>query len=568
MQKSQLENIVNEWKAISLILAIYDMYGFREHGRITGEEIDSTERIKEALRDRLGESGYLDNMRKIYLGEDRLIYVRYLLNGSEVLLRLAPEDLKDGYRVIWQGEDIVNGFKLQIVDEDSERFVSEVGVILEETIEKFPPMKPVQCVNASRYICNRLNKIPDVIALERSLFIPSDCSLSIFTGTAHKRSHTIAEIKHGDKYYVVDTQLLQFKENNKLNLPDEFINQHIYTPEEYYTNVPCFWHKYWPGKWEGKEIRIDGPFLPKKYKEIISHYRINPDVGYKTKGYDEESVRFAISYMEDIVFGSNRQLDMLSEIIKDLFILINNKNIPEETLGLLLNLLFRIMDMPDDMIKEESKQLIYQGINDYLTAQEGFRELFFSELIKYFDNPESDNFRKRIIEYIEKNMKALVGLGYCRKIIEYFINHLKSKRLSITEYAKSDLETIESLMQLISKFEFTNAGEFKKFRRELVQWHLNHPEERLRDYSLECIYQINENLAKCLGFHPGQNELLRNKIKFHSEYCGKDISAKKDIDLTKIRGVITDMTSRTNLIKDSLFLIFDIKVSYEGYLLI
>lgn len=593
----------------------------------------------------------------------------------------------------------LNGFNQQIVDEESERFVNEVRVILMEAIEKYPPKKPGQCIYASRYICDRLNKMPDVIALERGLFIPSDCSLSTFTGTTPKSYHTIVEIKYRNKYYVVDAQLFQFKYYYKLNLPDKFINQYIYTPEEYYSNVPCFRQKHWREEWKEYNKRIDEPFLPKfidelkkdfrewkdgyrekgkapnlrdeycfvrgirvlqfnmtkplvhiicentiltdiptgeellrnalsvvleetltdnlltgkelnlrlweivrktamrnglteegeislysnlvdiicpgsggippekpaeqekyvKYKEIISYYRKSPDVVYETRGYDEESARFAAGYMQDIISNPNMQY----EITEDLFVLINNKNIPEEPLRLLFGILFKVMDIADEKISEELKELIYQGINNYLAAQKGFRDPFFSELIKHFDRPDSNNFRKRIIEYIEKNIKVLVGLDYYNRIIRYFINHLKSKRLSIAADNKLDLEIIMSLMELISKFEYIYSRDFKMFRRELVWWHLNHPEERARDYSLECLYQINENLAKSLGFHPGQNELLRSKIEFHSEYYDKDILAKRHINLTKIRDILKGMVSSTNLIKDSLLLIHDKKILDE-----
>jgi superfamily I DNA and/or RNA helicase len=122
-QNTQIANISNEWQLVSLVLAVYDMYGFSDFGKVTTTEIDSTERIKEALREKLQDKKYkiqINFISNISLGDDGLIYIDYLLNGEEVILRLAPDALQDGFRILSDGEDVINGYKLQVLEKPSE----------------------------------------------------------------------------------------------------------------------------------------------------------------------------------------------------------------------------------------------------------------------------------------------------------------------------------------------------------------------------------------------------------------------------------------------------------------
>lgn len=137
---TKVSELVNEWNILSLMLAIYDMYGFGEYNRITVNKIDSAEEIRRRLRnnliknDNLGKyREYVDRIKDVSLGEDGLIYVKYLEGDSELLLRFYRGDKVDDYTVLSESEDIINGYKLQVVIDDKRKdFEEEMGKIVRD----------------------------------------------------------------------------------------------------------------------------------------------------------------------------------------------------------------------------------------------------------------------------------------------------------------------------------------------------------------------------------------------------------------------------------------------------
>lgn len=120
--KSKVIELVNEWNIISLLLAIYDMYEFRVYNGITVKKIDSVETIRRKLRYSLRKNGnlekyseYVNRIKDVSLEKDGLIYVKYLEGNSELLLRFYKGDKADGYTVLSESEDIISGYRLQVV---------------------------------------------------------------------------------------------------------------------------------------------------------------------------------------------------------------------------------------------------------------------------------------------------------------------------------------------------------------------------------------------------------------------------------------------------------------------
>jgi len=116
----------------------------------------------------------------------------------------------------------------------------KVERVAQEAAVLFNANTPGQCVDATRWIADRLNKL-GIKNQERTVNIPFDASKKIEAGDS-TTSHTILEAIFDDALWVIDTQLMQFTlpERNKLRLPEGFVFQYVYQASDYYDKVPAF----------------------------------------------------------------------------------------------------------------------------------------------------------------------------------------------------------------------------------------------------------------------------------------------------------------------------------------
>jgi signal transduction histidine kinase len=111
--QSMINQVARESNIISLILAIYNMHGFREGG-ISAKKANSIEQIKKKLKRQY--TGIVENIEDVFI-EEGLIYIRYRLNNKSLLFRLARGKSKgDKYKVVYEYRLIRSGYSLQIVE--------------------------------------------------------------------------------------------------------------------------------------------------------------------------------------------------------------------------------------------------------------------------------------------------------------------------------------------------------------------------------------------------------------------------------------------------------------------